>query len=383
MKNILLCTIVFTCFTLTAPAQVGINSDNSAPDPSAMLDVKSTVKGFLPPRMTFAERNAIVDPVEGLLVFCSNCNLDGTGVLSMYQGGKWLNLFGSCIVPASPLEGSHVQTNGQIIWNWNLAPIATGYKWSATNDYAGATNMGTVTTQTETGLTSGLSYIRYVWAYNACGNSDPAILTGQALGCGNSFTIAHTAGSVAPVSKTVTYGTVTNIPGETSKCWITRNLGATQQANTVSDNTEAAAGWYWQFNLKQGYKHDGTTRTPNTAWIFSISETSDWVNVNDPCNIELGNAWRIPTYTEWYNVDNTGGWTNWNGPWGSGLQLHAAGRLASTSGALGIRGSFGGYWSNTQDSSTLGWYLSLNSGSSNMGNITKTVGFSVRCLRDN
>lgn len=43
-------------------AQVGINNDNSAPDPSAMLDVKSTNMGFLPPRMTTTQRDAITLP---------------------------------------------------------------------------------------------------------------------------------------------------------------------------------------------------------------------------------------------------------------------------------------------------------------------------------
>ena len=47
--------------------------------------------------------------------------------------------------------------------------------------------------------------------------------------CGNSITISHTAGAIAPITKLVTYGTVTNIPGELTKCWITRNLGASQQ----------------------------------------------------------------------------------------------------------------------------------------------------------
>ena len=60
------------------------------------------------------------------------------------------------------------------------------------------------------------------------------------------------AGTVAPVDKTVTYGTVTNIPGETSKCWITSNLGADHQATAVNDATEASAGWYWQFNRHTG-----------------------------------------------------------------------------------------------------------------------------------
>jgi hypothetical protein len=63
--------------------------------------------------------------------------------------------------------------------------------------------------------------------------------------CGNPITISHlTPGGVAPVDKTVTYYTVNNIPGEPIKPWITRNLGACQQATEVSDATKATAGWY-------------------------------------------------------------------------------------------------------------------------------------------
>jgi hypothetical protein len=47
--------------------QVSIGSP--VPHPSAQLDVSSSSKGFLPPRMTFAERNAIVNPAPGLMIF--------------------------------------------------------------------------------------------------------------------------------------------------------------------------------------------------------------------------------------------------------------------------------------------------------------------------
>ncbi len=64
------------CFALlmasSAPAwaqNVGINDDGSLPDNSAMLDVKSTTKGLLAPRMTEAQRNAIVLPANGLLIY--------------------------------------------------------------------------------------------------------------------------------------------------------------------------------------------------------------------------------------------------------------------------------------------------------------------------
>jgi hypothetical protein len=56
---------------------VGINNDNSLPDPSAMLDVKSTDKGVLVPRMTQAERDLInhpASPATGLLIFNTDEN---------------------------------------------------------------------------------------------------------------------------------------------------------------------------------------------------------------------------------------------------------------------------------------------------------------------
>jgi hypothetical protein len=48
---------------------VGISTDGSAPDNSAMLDVKSTSKGILIPRMSQAERLAIPNPAIGLMLY--------------------------------------------------------------------------------------------------------------------------------------------------------------------------------------------------------------------------------------------------------------------------------------------------------------------------
>ena len=200
--------------------------------------------------------------------------------------------------------------------------------------------------------------------------------------CGCSLTVNHTAGNVAPVTKMVTYGTVlTDLTGS-DKCWITQNLGADHQATSATDATEASAGWYWQFNRKQGYKHDGTTRTPNTAWITSISENSNWQTANDPCALLLGNGWRLPTYTEWSNADNNGGWDNYNETFASVLKLHAAGLLSFSSGSLGSIGSNGYYWSSSQYDNSGGFYLRFDSGSCGMFIYSKANGYSVRCLRD-
>jgi hypothetical protein len=189
------------------------------------------------------------------------------------------------------------------------------------------------------------------------------------------------AGAVAPVNKTTIYGTVTGIPGEPTKCWITSNLGSDHQATAVNDATEASAGWYWQFNRKQGYKQVYAAVIP--PWtITNINENTNWLTSNDPCSIELGVQWRIPTYTEWYNVDVSGGWTNWNGAWNSGLKLHAAGYLHYSDGNLISRGSGGHYWSSTQDSQTGAKCLNFDSSHSSIDNSRKSYGFSQRCIRD-
>ncbi|MCX6249858.1 MAG: M6 family metalloprotease domain-containing protein [Bacteroidetes bacterium] len=196
------------------------------------------------------------------------------------------------------------------------------------------------------------------------------------------ITVNHlVSGGVAPVDKTVTYNTATSIPGEPLKCWITSNLGADHQATAVNDATEPSAGWYWQFNHKQGFKHDGTTRTPNTAWITTISENSEWQPANDPCFLELGSNWRIPTLSEWTNVDANGNWTNWNGPWNSGLKMHAAGYLQYPGGALSSRGIEGDYWSSVQDI-TSSWALWMTNGSASLTSDFKTYGFPVRCVKE-
>lgn len=54
-------------------------------DPSAALEVDSTTKGFLPPRMTTVQRNAIANPAQGLTIFNTS-----TDKLNFYDGTQWV-----------------------------------------------------------------------------------------------------------------------------------------------------------------------------------------------------------------------------------------------------------------------------------------------------
>ena len=201
--------------------------------------------------------------------------------------------------------------------------------------------------------------------------------------CGNSFTLNHTSsGSVAPVNKTVTYGTVSTSLTGSNKCWITQNLGATHQATSATDATEASAGWYWQFNKKQGYQYDGTMRTPNTVWITPINENNNWQAANDPCALLLGSGWQIPTITEWNNADVNDGWDSYVATYNSELKLHAAGLLSYDDGDLQERGTVGYYWSSSQSNNSFGWRLILGDSYADINYGDKATGRPVRCLKD-
>ena len=59
--------LLWMCHGVPLGAQTKIGG--LIPDPSAMLDVQSTAKGVLFPRMTASQRNAIVSPATGLMIF--------------------------------------------------------------------------------------------------------------------------------------------------------------------------------------------------------------------------------------------------------------------------------------------------------------------------
>jgi hypothetical protein len=61
---------------LTINGKVIAGASSSASS-SAILEANSTTQGFLPPRMTRAQRNLIANPATGLIIFCSDCGLYG------------------------------------------------------------------------------------------------------------------------------------------------------------------------------------------------------------------------------------------------------------------------------------------------------------------
>jgi uncharacterized protein (TIGR02145 family) len=87
IKLLILTIVMIASYSLTA--QVAITTDGSSANNSAMLEVKSTSKGFLPPRMTSIQREAISSPEVGLMIFCTD-----DVEIQIYDGTSWVNMAG-------------------------------------------------------------------------------------------------------------------------------------------------------------------------------------------------------------------------------------------------------------------------------------------------
>jgi Chaperone of endosialidase len=202
MKKILL-VIFASSFTF---AQVGIGT--TTPNASSVLEMRSTTRGLLPPRVTETERNAIASPEKGLLVYQTTTPngfyyFDGTAWKILQSINGW-NIFGNNNTSGTPKLGTlnnfpfifkannnevmRVNTNGRVAINHtdsgesllkikdpskvvinqsfesnSLAPFTTngsGGNWTVTNNQ-GKAYKGSFGAQSGTGVDSGISNLTY------------------------------------------------------------------------------------------------------------------------------------------------------------------------------------------------------------------------------
>jgi len=101
----LLKIILVLCVSTPLFAQVGIGT--TTPDTSAALQINNTNKGILVPKMTQAQRIAIVSPAISLLVF----QTDGTAGFYYYNGSAWVTFGGGSIWSLSGNSGTLPSSN--------------------------------------------------------------------------------------------------------------------------------------------------------------------------------------------------------------------------------------------------------------------------------
>ncbi len=105
----------------------GIGIGVSIPNTAALLDLTSTTRGFLPPRMTTTQKNAISTPATGLIVYDTTLNN-----LCTYNGSSWVELIESFSRSFLKLNRTTTLiTPGVITWNTN---IKNGSDFNFTNN---------------------------------------------------------------------------------------------------------------------------------------------------------------------------------------------------------------------------------------------------------
>ena len=85
--KLILLVFLMSLIYFKSTAQIGIGT--TSPNASAVLDISSTSKGLLIPRLTSVQRADIANPTAGMLIFCTNCGPNGE--MQLYNGTAWLN----------------------------------------------------------------------------------------------------------------------------------------------------------------------------------------------------------------------------------------------------------------------------------------------------
>jgi hypothetical protein len=175
----------------------------ATPNESAKLDISSSTQGFLPPRMTVAQRDAMAAPVAGLIIWCSNCAYYGE--LNVFNGVYWTNMIGNIASPTqvpptvittaisginstSAVSGGNVTSDGYSATLrgvcWDIATNPTIALSTKTNDGTGTG----IFVSNITGLTLGITYYVRAFAYNLIGTSYGAEFSfTTAFGIGDSY----------------------------------------------------------------------------------------------------------------------------------------------------------------------------------------------------
>ena len=99
-RIILLALLFFTTVSITT-AQVKIGENPSTINGASLLELESTSQGFLPPRMTQVQMDAIANPPEGLIVYCTDCSPKD---VYFFEGTSWVPMSGPSQVLGSTLS---------------------------------------------------------------------------------------------------------------------------------------------------------------------------------------------------------------------------------------------------------------------------------------
>ncbi len=194
MKSIFTLLILSVLASHVYAQNIGINSNGSTPDNSAMLDVSSTSKGFLAPRMNTGQMTGISSPATGLTVY----NTD-SGSYCIYNGSAWLKVL---VTPDNKWSA-----NGSSIYNNNGGNVGVGTTTpNSTLQVNGSMSMG-VSFQSGSGAVT-LDNSAVVWYFTGAGSGASAVLPSASSCAGRMYMVTNYngIGTALPISSYIFQG---------------------------------------------------------------------------------------------------------------------------------------------------------------------------------
>jgi len=338
MNLVLKITVILISISLKA--QVGIGT--TTPNPTSALDISSTTAGFLPPRLTTVQRDAISSPATGLLIYNTTINC-----VEWWNGTLWQNACGTTFVATIP---SNTLCIGKTISKTPCSQVA-----GATLNDDPTTTLG----------------VKYDWV-NA---------TNATIGIG--------------LWATTNTRALVEIVGQ---CWCKYNMDIENTNLTAFTNTSTSA-WSGYYNgvASEPAADEGRLYQWTAAMRGSLFERAQGV-----CPA----GFHIPSDCEWMYLENTLGMTVANqqgtffrntGNVGQDLSLLSSGGTnmsgftgllagnRDTAGTFFNRNTSAYWWSSSETTALNSVHRGIdnaNVGVSRNPNISKAQAFCVRCLKD-
>lgn len=388
-KNFLFLLLSIVCIV---QAQIGI--DTNTPNASSILDLSTTNKGLLLPRLTATQRNAsdgILSPVGGIVIYDSTSNC----LLISLDNGKWKNACtGEEVSTTSGVTTSTAKTAIGItsaLDNNTILEVVSNSKGvllpRATTDLASVTGMIYYnTTDNSIRLYNGTSWVTLL------ANAGDAPYPAGTVHCNPSF----------PTE-------VVDVTSPTGKVWMDRNLGAFRAATAIDDAQSYGSLYQWGrgsdgHQCVNRFSGDGVTTSSDTSTLSSLdtpghgnyittsSAPNNWRNpqnlnlwqgangTNNPCP----NGYRLPTSIELEAERASWVTNNAAGAFASPLKISLAGArsISNYPSALQYQNSDGRYWSSTNYNANASNHLSISGGNSSVGYSNRATGESVRCIKN-
>ena len=392
MKNFIIFIVMMIAMSCISRAQIAINTTGADPNSSAMLDVSSETKGFLPPRMTVIERDQIQNPTAGLIIY----NTESQSV-DYYNGVGWVELSDQSAplanFLATPATGiatlttsfTDLSTNSPTSWMWDFGDGETSTDHNPTHVF---NNPGMYTVSLTVSNASG---------------TDNEIKT-------HFIVVEYLGGGVpCPGTPTVTdcdvnvYNTV--LIG--NQCWMKESLKVTHYPNGddipyITDNSAWGALDPSSVDDAYCYYENNTSSEYGALYTYAAAIADNWQRDNADDQGICPDGWHLPTDAEWTTLTNflggesiaglkmkEAGTAHWESPNAaatneSGFTALPCGFRSSPDGWFYCVGEFGNWWLATESSSSDAWYRYIMYSFDNLSSNSciKTYGHAVRCLRD-